>query len=145
MSASVQEAVANEALELSWLFRQNAALKNGLPDCKKNTVTLPEQNANESISVTRTESTTAVEAANKSPSPGEGAAAEPKSSLLRRAAPLLLGTAIGAVPTTLLLWPKTQPPPAPTPQVEPVKDGDLLQWLQSQGRHLPGGEQWQTK
>lgn len=150
--SAIQTAAANTVLRIANLFEQNCALKHGLPkvggpDRVEDQAPAVMQTNSENVSVTRTETTTA-DTVTDSPSPGEGAAAVTSSSLWRRAAPLLLTTfaAVG-IPTYLLLT-KQQPAAAPStvPIIQPAenKDGDLLQWLQSQGKHLPEGT-WQTK
>ncbi len=142
MSAELQTAVANEALELSQMFRQNAALKHGLPDCRQaERITDIGDNPPPAPPVVNiTNQIPAAPAATNSPSPGLGAAQAQGSSLLSRAAPFLLTTAgllggggIGLGINSLMHKPAT------TAEQPAAKDGDLLQWLQTQGRHLPEG------
>ena len=145
--STIQEAAANTVFRIANLYEQNCALKHGLPkvggpDRIGFETAQPPENAN----VTTTEAIAAESTAIETPSPGGGAAAVPRSSLLRRAAPLLLASAVAAGVPAYLLWPAKQPTPPVTPPIEQPKDGDLLQWLQSQGRHLPQeGSLWQTK
>jgi len=149
--SAIQTAAANTVLRIANLFEQNCALKHGLPksggpDRIEDAQPSVRQTNAENVSVTRTETTTA-DTVKESPSPGEGAAAVTSSSLWRRAAPLLLTAGAAAGIPTFLLWTKQQPAIPPTPAVQTTqetKDGDLLQWLQSQGKHLPEGT-WQTK
>lgn len=140
MSAEVQVAVVNEALKLSDMFRQNAAMRHGIPRVNgperinrlEESQTAPAQPA---VTPTHTE-------AADTPSPsGAVAAADTRSrSLLSRAAPFLVGGALAsAVPAGWMLgdyFHADDPPDV----VQPA-DGDLLQWLQRNGRHLPEG--WQ--
>jgi hypothetical protein len=143
MSAEVQKAAINEALELSYLFRQNAALHNGLPDCKRNTVNnLDEPKPVEPPVVNITNQIPSATAASDPPSSGSTVADTVKSSLLRRAAPWLLGGAATIGGSALSAWWANRDKPA---AVEQVNDGSLLQWLQDNGKHLPEGEQWPTK
>ena len=148
--SAIQTAAANTVLRIANLFEQNCALKHGLPkyggpDRVEDVPPSVVQTNSENVSVTKTETSTA-ETVRESPSPGEGAAAVTPSPLWRRAAPLLLASAaIGSSVPTYLLWRQQQPQPTPIVQpAEQDKDGDLLQWLQSQGKHLPEGT-WQTK
>lgn len=150
MTAALQTAVANEALELAYQFRQNAALKHGLPDCRRQTigsVAGPANTTTENVAVTRTETTTAATTATDTPSPGGGAVPQPQQSLLRRAAPFIVTAATGAGLPLLAYYGfhKTQPPPEPPPIVQQAPDdGSLLEVLQDRGLHLPEG-QWPTK
>lgn len=151
MSAEIQAAVINEAFELSQMFRQNAALKHGLPECAaaQRIKSLPDQPPpkQEPPIVNVINKLPAADAANDSPTPGEpGAASVPSSSLLRAAAPWLL-TAVGAggiaAGANYLMRDTPVDPPAAA-RSEP-QDGSLLQWLQDRGQHLPEGDAWPTK
>lgn len=142
MSADVAKAAINEALELSYAFRQNAALKNGLPDCQKNRIenlTVPKQ---EPPIVNITNQIPAAPAATDTPSPGATVAATVKGSLLRRAAPWLLGAVAPFAGAALgyMLGDKDK-----TPVIQQNPDGSLLQYLEDNGQHLSEPDQWQTK
>lgn len=148
--STIQQAAANQVLRIANLYEQNCALKHGLPKVggpDHVDFTADETSAMErsTVAATTTETTAAI-SAQETPSPGGGAVAESGSSLLRRAAPFLVTAAVGSgVP--LAVWQYMKPADATPPIVQPAspKDGDLLQYLQSNGYHLPGGSQWQTK
>lgn len=146
MTAELQTAVANEALELAYQFRQNAALKHGLPDCRryalqgKPETTPPERKETNAADATATEA-----AGRATPSPGGGVATQPAQSLWRRAAPFLLTAATGSAVPLAAYWAlEKEPPPITQPAPAAPTDGSLLQYLQDQGKHLPEGV-WQTK
>ena len=143
MSAELQTAIANEALELSHMFRQNAALKHGLPDVRgaeriASLDTEPAPKAEPPV-VNITNQIPAAPAATSSPSPGT-AAAPAGSSLLRKAAPFLIAGGLlgpaGYAAHALLN-------PATPPATQTEQDGSLLQALQDKGLHLPEGS-WPT-
>lgn len=121
MSLAIQQGVMDELVELSWMFRQNAGLKNGLPDVKRLPVPRltadPPQSSTTTVKIDETKTTTdttantgptavtptvtpiqtpADTADTKSPSQGATAADTDRSSLLRRAAPWLLATGLAA-------------------------------------------------
>lgn len=137
MSTEVAKAAVNEALELSYLFRQNAALKHGLPHCDKQKVDSVGESAPSINAVTEVP---AAPAATDSPSPGSTAAAAVKSSLLRRAAPWLLGGAATIASGALGAWLASGDS---TTVIEQANDGLLLPWLEENGKHLPEDQQWQ--
>lgn len=151
MSAALKEAAINEALELSYAFRQNAALRNGLPDCKRipfgglEDEPPPKQ---EPPIVNVTAQMPAAPAATVQPSPGETANAV-EGSFLRRVAPWVIAAATGGFGVPLL-WSLTQHEPAKPPIsseaiTQPAPDdGSLLQYLQDHGFHRPEGA-WPTK
>jgi hypothetical protein len=145
MSAAVKEAAVNEALELSYLFRQNAALRHGVPKCSgpQRVGGLKDDEPKTPV-VNITNKIPAASAANESSSPGGGAADTVKRSLLRTAAPFLLSAVVGSGvgPAAWWLLKKDEPPPVVQP-AEP-DSGSLLQYLQDQMLHVPEGEQWQT-
>lgn len=147
--SAIQTAAANVVFGIADQFRQNCSLKHGLPKVPVlERIGDEPQTTSENVTISRTETTTDA-TAKESPSPGEGAAADTRSSLLRRAAPFILTAAAGAgVPLLTLLKPQdrnTPPAPVIVQPTEQTKDGSLLQFLQDQGYHLPGGEQWQTQ
>ena len=141
MSAAVQTAAINEALELSHMFRENAALRHGLPRCPaaqridqldEETPKKPEPPV---VNITNN-----IPAAPAAPHSSLGAAAAVTTgSLARAAAPYLL-TALGA--GGLAAGASYYLNDTPTPAVEPVEQpptGDLFEYLQQRGDHLPGG------
>lgn len=154
MSAEVRTAVVNEALEISNMFKQNCALRHGLPEKPtkqqvgrltpdppvqvnvENKIPVPEVRIENNIP--------AAPAASNSPSPGATVAAETgKRSLVKTVAPWLLSAAAGfGVPPAYWWLTKGEEAPATSPD-EP-QDGLLLPWLEDQGRHLPEGT-WPTK
>lgn len=147
MSAELKTAVVNEALGLSNLFAQNCALKHGIPEKpeKQRVGTLePDPAPAPQVVVIKSETTTDT---TNTPSPGATAAAPDKGSLLRRAAPWLLATAIGTggagglAGYVLGLKPGASTPTVTTPA---PNDGSLLQYLQDKGFHRPEGT-WQAK
>ncbi len=128
MSATLQTEIANEALALSHQFRENLALKHGLP----------KPNGPQRVSLDQPY--TAAPAASGSPSPGATVPATAKvdKSLVSRVAPWLLTAAIGGPLGALAYSALTKD----TPVVEQPKDGSLLQYLEDQGFHLPEGDTW---
>lgn len=150
MSAELQVAVTNEALELSHMFRQNAALKHGIPDCH-GAERISKAESPEPVIVQTAPAPEPAPAVDKSPSPGLGAAQPAQqASLLRRAAPFLATAAVAAGVPLLALWhpnSNSAPPAAPPSVVQPSTstDGSLLQWLQDKGEHLPEGSWPLTK
>ena len=141
MSAvALQEALANEVLEHSHMFRQNAALNRGLPSCSPaQTVSLPDEKpappAPPIVHVYTPEASTATATSLQG---ATGAAPTASRSLLKAAAPWLLTAAgAGGLAAGANYFMKDKPP---APVVQPAdKDGDLLQYLQSRGAHLPEG------
>lgn len=161
MSADVQTAVLNEAFELAHMFRENAALKHGLPNCPaaqrvKSLIEAdqpdppPPPVVNITNNIPARDSTSAADAAQESPTPGDYGVASAKSgSLLKAAAPWLLTAATaGGVGAGVNYWlrdkPVVMPSPAPVAQRAADQDGSLLQFLQDAGKHLPEGA-WPTK
>lgn len=146
MSAELQTAVANETMELSHAFRENLALIHGLP----------KPHAAERISkldtdpaappspqpINITNNIPAAPAATSSPSPG-AESAPAGSSLLRKAAPFLIGLGVAGPAGYAAKAYLNRPTPA-VQQTEQQKDGSLLQVLQDRGLHLKGGA-WPTK
>lgn len=153
MSAAVREAVLNEALDLSYAFRQNAALKHGLPDCKQNRIAnlppepAPQVNITNQIPAPEVKVENKIEAASaapSNPSPGQSTVAADTSrvkSLARTAAPWLIGMAAGSGLPAAGWWLTKDNAPPPIVQQD---DGSLLQHLEDQGFHLPEGA-WPTK
>jgi uncharacterized protein HemX len=147
MSAELKTAVVNEALDLSHMFKQNCALKHGLPEIHSNRISKLTDDPpakQEPPIVNITNNIPAAPAATNTPSPGAGAADAVKQTLLGKAAPFLLSAAIGSAAVPAYWW-LTQDEKAPVVQdaTEPQpRDGDLLQFLQSQGMHLPEGQPW---
>lgn len=145
--STIQTAAANAMFGIVDQFRQNCSLKHGLPKMPVlERVGDEPMSTSEDVTISRTETTETT--VKESPSPGDGAAAVAQGSPWVRAAPLLLTAAVAGGIPSYLLWNKQTPATAqPAPVVQPTqetKDGDLLQWLQSQGKHLPEGT-WQTK
>ena len=142
MSAELQTALVNEVLDLSHMFKQNCALKHGLPEVNNNRVTKIDPPAKaEPIKVDITNNIPAAPAAPNSPSPGATVAADTdQRSLVKTVAPWLLSAAIGSGVAAPAYWwlfgNNEQPPTTETPQ---PKDGSLLQYLEDQGMHLPEG------
>ncbi len=147
MSAELKTAIVNEALDLSNMFKQNCALKHGLPQVNSNRVTsLPDDPKQEPPVVNITNNIPAATAATNTPSPGAGAVETVKQSLLKTAAPFLLSAAVGSAAVPAYWW-LTQDEKAPVVQEETApqpRDGSLLQYLQDQGLHLKEGSPWQT-
>lgn len=144
MSAAAQQAIFDEAMELSYQFRQNAALKNGLPDCRRITAKLPDDPPvkQEPPQVTVINQIPASEADKGTLTPG-AVAVPASSSLLRKAAPFLIGAAGVGLPAGVYAWMNQEP--TPIVQQADQSDRSMLQWVQDQGGHLPEGEAWQTK
>ena len=140
MSDAVKTALVNEALEISNMFDQNCALKHGLPDkpSKKQVSELPDDPAPQPPPINITNNIPAAPTAPTSSSPGVGAADGVKRSLIAKAAPYLLTAAVsGGIPTAAYwLLNGGQEPAAPT---RTEGDSLLLEWLQENGEHLPGG------
>lgn len=151
MSAQVKTAVVNEVLEISNMFKENCALRHGLPTkpAKQRIDGLPEDPA-PTVNIHLLREDKAV-TANNSPSPGAKVADAAKSSLLRRAVPWLLtlgGLGMGGVGGWGLNWllDKDQPvivQPS-TPATPEAKDGSLLQYLEDGGFHREEGP-WQQQ
>lgn len=149
MSGVVQSLV-EESLELSNMFRQNAALKNGLPECRRVSVpkidpTPPPAPPVVNVDVQPTPVVVQqVEA--KSPSPGAPAAETAKPSWLSRSAPWLLAGVTGLGGSLATSWMSKDTPDAPAPAAvqQQKEQGWLLQWLQENGKHRPEG-QWEIK
>lgn len=150
--STIQTAAANIVFGIADQFRQKCSLVHGLPKVPiLERIDDQPQATPENVTNSRSDTTTAT-TVSESPSPGDGGAVAVTSGgsspLWRRAAPLLITAGAAAGIPTYLLWNKQQAAaPQPTPIVQPTqetKDGDLLQWLQSQGKHLPEGT-WQTK
>ena len=132
MSAAIAEAAVNEALELSWLFRQNAALRHGLPDAKRTG----------GVRSIDDQKPPVVNITNNIPPPATTPAATntatPEVSWIKKAAPYVLA-ATGAAGATLGAgyWLLDRDHPQPVQQVP--ADGSLLEYLQQRGAHLPEG------
>ena len=149
MSVALKQAAVDEALELSWLFRQNAALRAGLPDVKKTHAKLgddppPQPAPPPVVNITNQLPPTA----GNSPSPGATVVAAAKSSLLRRAAPWLVATALGSAGLGGLggwLFSRGQTPVQPEPVTQAEQDRSMLQWLQDKGQHLKPGATWEQQ
>lgn len=149
--SAVREAAANTVFRIANLFEQNCALKHGLPKVggpdRIDAAPIEKPQPVPPINITNNipaATAAAAPAADKSPSPGEGAAAVSQPSWLRRAAPFILTAAAGAgIPLVAGLATDNTPPPVVAP-TEPTTDGSLLQHLEDQGYHLPGGAPWQT-
>lgn len=151
MSAALKQAAVDEALELSYLFRQNAALSRGLPDCKRLSAILtpdepPVPQEPPVVNITN-QLPTPAEMVKDSPSPGLGAASSVVGqSLLRRAAPLILAavaTGISLPVGISSLVNYFQEAPVVTAPTEQQKDTNLLQYLQDNGYHLEDKSKWQ--
>lgn len=158
MSVAIQQGMMEELAELSWMFRQNAALKNGLPDVKRLPVPkLTDEPTQSSTTVkideTKTETktdTSAATAATGSPSPGAAAAPNNGKSLWSKAAPFLItGLVAAGLPlgAAWMLGAFDKPKPTTTttiiaPTQTEAQDRSLLQWLQDHGKHLPGDAKW---
>lgn len=151
--SAVQEAAANTVFRIANLFEQNCALKHGLPkvggpdrisDVKPEPP--PEPQVSQDLAALLISKLPAATAANNSPSPsGAVAAADAGHSLLRRAAPFLIGGALASAgPMGWILNSYLNQPEITQPAETGVKDGSLLQYLEDGGYHLPGGG-WQTK
>lgn len=140
--SAVQKAAANTALRIANLFVQNCALKHGLPKPDGPDLIGDEEPAPTPQPIIVNNNIPAATAATSSPSPGT-AAAPAGSSLLRKAAPFLLSAAGAGLPVGgYALWQAMHPAPTVQPAEPSVitpSDGDLLQELQRQGRHLPEG------
>jgi len=152
MSAEVTTAVLNEAFELSHMFRENAALKHGLPNCPaaqrvkvEDQKTTPEVKP-PVVNITNNIPANNIPVASDSPTPGEpGAVSVPSSSLLRAAAPWLLTAAgAGGIAAGVNYLLADKPPVAPAATQPTEQDGSLLQYLEDAGKHLPEGA-WPTK
>ena len=146
MSAELATAVVNEALDLSNLFRQNCALKHGLPEVNSNRISkLPDPPKQEPPNVTINNQIPAAPAASNSPSPGAAVAADTdKRSLVKTVAPWLLGAAIGTTGPLAYAW-MTGGSDAVKEEAARQKQS-LLDTLQNQGFHLDPerGAEWQT-
>jgi len=152
MSAELQTALVNEVLDLSSLFKQNCALKHGLPKVGDNRISglspdppPPPQNINITNQIPVPEvkidnQIVAASAASNSPSPGATVAADTgKQSLVRTVAPWLL-SALGASGLTAAgLWAYFSGLPESPVIAEQMKDGSLFDWLETEGYHLPEG------
>lgn len=147
MSAELQTALVNEVMDLSNLFKQNCALKHGLPkpgDNRVSNLTIDPPPKPEPIKVDITNHIPAAPAAPNSPSPGAESARDAKSSIWRRAAPFLTSFAIGAAGPLAYAW---YTGGADAVQTEAAKQKQsLLDALQNQGFHLDPerGAEWQT-
>jgi hypothetical protein len=152
MSAVERKAWMTEALKMAYWWRANATTRQAVPvnplptvleDMPPDTSTSISTSETElTTATTTTDPNTAAPAATKSSSPGGGAAQQPGSSLAGRVAPYLItGLLAGGIPAGVYAWLHNAAPATvglPTP-----KDGDLLQYLQSKGDHLP--QKWPTK
>lgn len=153
--SAVKQAAANTVLRIANLFEQNCALKHGLPKVGgPDRVGADEQPTPPAV-VNITNEIPAATAANESPSPlGATEAVAAAGSLAGRAAPWLVAAALGGgglagYGINALLRDDPSPkvvatPPIVAPTAPPAAplDGSLLQWLEDQGHHLPGGESW---
>lgn len=142
MSAAVQTAAINEALELSHMFRENSALRHGLPRCpaaqRIDELTDEPQPDPKPPVINITNNIPAANAASSS-SLGTDAAVTTGRSLARAAAPYLL-TALGAggLAAGANYFLADEPTPPPVVQAA-APQGDLLQYLETEGYHLPEG------
>lgn len=145
MSAELQTALVNEVLDLSNMFKQNCALKHGLPEVNNNRITKLDPPPKQEPPVVNVQVTPAATAANTAlPSPGAGAAETVKQTLIGKAAPVLLAGAIGAAGPLAYTWFTGG---GEAVKVEAAKQQQsLLDALQNQGFHLDPerGAQWQT-
>jgi hypothetical protein len=146
MSAELQTALVNEVLDLSNMFKQNCALKHGLPEVKNNRISkLDPPPKPEPIKVDIPNNIPAAPAASNSPSPGATVAADTdKRSLVKTAVPWLLGAAIGTAGPLAYAW---YTGGGDAVKVEAAKQKQsLLDALQNQGFHLDPerGAEWQT-
>jgi len=157
MSAAQQQlqtAVINEGLELSYLFRQNAALKNGVPKCTgpqrvdatDDPATPPPSTTTSTTDATTTSTTAVNSATTDSPSPVSGQAADTGKSFARTAAPYLIAAATAAAGAGGTYWWMKPAVQVAAPIVQKA-NGDIYQYLQSKGFHLPPDQQkqWQTQ
>jgi hypothetical protein len=149
VSAELQTALVNEVMDLSNLFKQNCALKHGLPKPGDNRVSSaavdqpPKQDPPVFQILNQIPAATTANTA--TPSPGATAAADPsKLSLAKTVAPWLLSAAVGGAAIPAYQW-LTQDTAVPLPE-SPQQNQSLLDALQNQGFHLDPerGAQWQT-
>lgn len=147
MSAEAKRAVIQSALDSAYVFKQNAVLRNALPECPPRQVIPAEPPPDPGPVILRLDTggtplaTASATAHPSQPSPN-GTAQAPAADKWGWLKPALIGAAatLGGVGGLggIYSWLNSSPAPPPSPVViEQQGEQGLLQWLQEQGQHLP--------
>jgi len=150
MSATIQQAIVQEALDLSHQFRENAALRNGIPTRPTRNVVAAEPPVRPLVKLMRKPREPSTSGATQAAAP---AVVAPAATAITSSLPawakgaLVAGTlGLGGIGGALITsMERGSPPPADIPSTNrgtpaargPAASGDLLRWLSGEGYDRP--------